>query len=81
MTTLITYGQAIVAQWCGVKPVTITMWIDRYDNWPQPDSVTHTSATSITRGWLPERKAEWLEFATMRAESPGARLVAMRKDR
>jgi hypothetical protein len=86
-----TYGQAVVAQWCGVKPATIAMWISRYPmqspadpdrtaGWPEPDNETITPAGSA-RSWKEERKPEWRRYAAMRAESPGALLVAQRADR
>ncbi len=80
MSVLITYGQAEVARWCGVNQATISMWIGRYDNCPEPDAEIRTGRATV-RGWLPSRKAEWQRFAATRASAPGAQLVAMRKDR
>lgn len=80
MGSLVTYGQTEVARWCGVKPVTVSMWIMRYDNTPEPDAEVRNGRTTY-RGWLPSRKAEWLAFAASRATAPGAQLAAMRKDR
>jgi hypothetical protein len=91
---IITYGQATVAQWCGVESATVAMWITRgpmqprgtepaegeLPGWPEPDTETR-SPRSVTRGWLEERKAEWRRYAAIRAEQPGAQLVALRKDR
>jgi hypothetical protein len=74
------YGQAEVAQWVDVTPQTIAMWIMRYDDYPVPDARIVTEKQAI-RGWRAERRAEWEKYARMRAASPGAALVAMRKDR
>lgn len=66
-------GQADVMRWCGARtPSVITNWIKRYpDEAPQPDVlIWNESSKDPIRGWLPEREAEWKEFAAKRAEHP-----------
>ena len=75
-----TVGQSIAAEWCQVSPQTLAGWIHTRTDWPPPDVIIRTQR-HIIRGWLPERKAEWVAYAKIRANSPGALLVAQRPDR
>jgi hypothetical protein len=65
-------GLSDVMRWCGVssRPV-ISNWIARHpDTVPQPDVIIVSEDTSqVTRGWLPERRAEWEKFAADRKQA------------
>jgi hypothetical protein len=56
-------GVAGIAALFDVKPQTVTKWLARYDNWPQPDIELAPGRNGIPdRGWLPEREQEWREW-------------------
>jgi hypothetical protein len=63
---LTTYGPQKIAGLLGLPPNTLVMWIKRYDDWPEPDSVTE-HPREVTRGWLPGRLPEWRAYASKRA--------------
>lgn len=65
MTMLITYGQRQFALWLGIKPNRMRMWIQRYDDWPEPDAAVSTPDETV-RGWRRERLPEWRAYAAMR---------------
>ena len=72
-------GQADVVKWVGAhSPSVVSNWIKRMpDEIPQPDAIiVNEGGAQPTRGWLPERKPEWIEFAAKRntavAESKSA---------
>lgn len=60
-------GTGEVAHWCGVSPETVTKWLIRYDDWPDPDAeITPGRHGTPDRGWLPERRDEWLGWMAAR---------------
>jgi hypothetical protein len=62
---------ADVAAWCDVVPSAVSMWLRRYDDWPEPDVEVRTEKTGyVVRGWLPSRRAEWVRYAKRRTK-PG----------
>lgn len=65
-------GQSDVGRWCGVGRAAVSNWITRFpDQVPQPDAVIlNKGAKDPIRGWLPERQAEWLDFADARRAEP-----------
>lgn len=65
-------GQADVARWCGVGRAAVGNWMARHPSThPQPDVIIRNEGTSsVTRGWLPERRAEWEAFAAARSSEP-----------
>ena len=78
---LVTYGPAFVAEWVGVDKSTVNQWIAKHpDDFPDPDAEVNTGK-AVARGWLPERRQEWIEYAAKRAADPGAALVRLRSDR
>ena len=61
----VTYvGRSGVAAWLGVKPGTVTKYLERYPNTPQPDA--YSSPDHKGALWLPEREAEWRAWASAR---------------
>lgn len=53
-------GVAGVAGWLGVEPVTVTKWLTRYDDTPEPDAYIPPGRNGTPdRGWLPERRSDW----------------------
>jgi hypothetical protein len=77
-------GQTDVMNWCGgVNRAAISNWFSRHpDTVPQPDVIIVNEKTNqVTRGWLPERRAEWEKFAADRKSadrSAGASAAARR---
>src|SRR5713226_1552332 len=57
-------GTAGVAGWLGVKPQTVTKWLRRYQDIPEPDA--YIGRGRSFRMWLPEREAEWRAWACSR---------------
>jgi hypothetical protein len=57
-------GTAGVAAWLGVKPQTVTKWLMRYHDMPEPDA--YLGPGRSFRMWLPEREAEWRAWACSR---------------
>ncbi len=66
-------GTAGVAGWLGVKPQTVTKWLRRYQDMPEPDA--YIGPGRSFRMWLPEREAEWRAWACSRPGrgAPGRR--------
>src|SRR6266851_242765 len=66
-------GTAGVAGWLGVKPQTVTKWLRRYQDMPEPDA--YIGPGRSIRMWLPEREAEWRAWACSRPGrgAPGRR--------
>lgn len=57
-------GVSGVAAWFGVSSQTVTKWLSRYAKshpCPEPDA-----EIDGTKGWLPEREAEWRQWAESR---------------
>ena len=53
-------GVAGVAGWLGVEPVTVTKWLTRYGDTPEPDAYIPPGRNGTPdRGWLPERRSDW----------------------
>src|SRR5258708_1222941 len=50
-------GTAGVAGWLGVKPQTVTKWLRRYQDMPEPAAYIGPGR-KLSR-WLPEREAGW----------------------
>ena len=65
-------GQSDVGRWCGVGRAAVSNWLTRFpDEIPEPDVIImNEGARDPVRGWLPERQAEWLEFADARRSEP-----------
>jgi hypothetical protein len=66
-------GTAGVAEWLGVKPQTVTKWLTRYQDLPEPDA--YIGPGRSFRMWLPEREAEWRAWVSSRPGrgAPGRR--------
>lgn len=86
--TTVYHGQADVARWCGTASASVVSnWIRRHpDTAPEPDVIIRNDSLrgAPTRGWLPERRAEWEAFAAARKHAlpPGsAAAVRARKKR
>lgn len=61
-------GVGGVAQWLEVEPGTVSKWLIRYAEThpcPSPDAEI-VEGVKVTRGWLPEREAQWKEWAEAR---------------
>jgi hypothetical protein len=61
----VTYaGTSEVARWCGVSEPAVSNWLRRYTTWPVPDAHVGIGRRDedIIYGWLPERRAEWLDW-------------------
>jgi len=62
-------GIAIIAEWCGVEPGTVTTWLHRYPDTPPPDAELEPGRNGIPdRGWLHSRRADWEAW---KASRPG----------
>ena len=73
--TAIYRGSSDVMLWCGgVTRPAIFNWIVRHPGEvPEPDAeIVNEGITSVTRGWLPERRPEWEAFAAARKANPGS---------
>jgi Putative ATPase subunit of terminase (gpP-like) len=61
----VTYaGVAEIARWCGVSQAAVSNWLRRYETYPVPDAQIGIARAGWwnTYGWLPERRAEWLDW-------------------
>lgn len=59
-------GTSEVGAWFGVPARTVTKWLQRYPDCPQPDVVIGGYQSREIAGWLPERKSEWLDWHAAR---------------
>jgi hypothetical protein len=57
-------GTAGVSAWLGVKPQTVTKWLRRYHDMPEPDA--YLGPGRDFKMWLPEREDEWRAWARSR---------------
>lgn len=48
-----------VAGWFGITRNAATMWLERFDNCPEPDAVILLPSGREILGWLPSRREEW----------------------
>jgi hypothetical protein len=64
-------GVGGVAAWLGVKPGTVTTWVDRYEDTRTPTPVADIELEPgrhgvPDKGWAPERKDEWIAWRESR---------------
>ena len=57
-------GTDDIAAWFGVQSRTITTWLHRYPDCPQPDAVT--GSKKPVSGWLPQREQAWRDWEASR---------------
>ncbi len=56
-------GVGVIAKWFDVSPGTVTKWQSRYaESHPTPAHDAEIEPDG-TKGWLPEREAEWRTWA------------------
>ena len=82
--TTIYRGSTDVMLWCGgVTRPAISNWIKRHpDEVPEPDAeIVNEGIASVTRGWLPERRPEWVAFADARKATERASTGSARRNR
>lgn len=75
---LTVYGASEVARWFLVGKATVSMWLNRYTDYPAPAVVMVTQARQVY-GWTADQRDAWADW--IRSKQPHSAAVSAEEER